>query len=70
MVTKGETGDKRFKSKVRAHGYGNDAWQTAVISKKARAQITERPGAAKIVVTATDQFGDKARKTANVALNP
>ena len=70
VVTKGETGDKRFKSKVKAHGYGNDAWQAAVISKKARAQITERPGAAKIVVTATDQFGDKARKTANVSLNP
>ena len=70
VVTTGETGDKRFKSKVKAHGYGNDAWQAAVISKKARAQITERPGAAKIVVTATDQFGDKARQTANVSLNP
>lgn len=70
VVTKGKTGSKRFKSKVTAQGYGNDRWQVALMTKRARKSVTAAPGEATIIVTATDQFGDRVRQTAAVTLNP
>lgn len=68
--SKGRTGDMRFKSKVVAHGYGNERGQTQLLTPKARSHTTERPGKVKIVAVARDQFGHKAKDAAKVTLNP
>jgi len=67
--SKGRTGGEPFKSKVTAHGYGDERGQTQLLTPKARSHTTERPGRVTIVAVARDQFGNRARDTAKVKLN-